>query len=60
LSAHLESARPRDVAALGYSVTGARGVHAAYAAAGATWWLENLHERRAPFEEMLARVRAGP
>ena len=31
-----------------------------YAQAGATWWLESLHDRRAPFDELLARVSAGP
>jgi alkanesulfonate monooxygenase SsuD/methylene tetrahydromethanopterin reductase-like flavin-dependent oxidoreductase (luciferase family) len=31
-----------------------------YAAAGATWWLESLHDRRGSPEEMLALVRAGP
>jgi probable F420-dependent oxidoreductase len=32
---------------------------AAYADAGATWWLENLHDRRGSFEEVLALVQAG-
>jgi alkanesulfonate monooxygenase SsuD/methylene tetrahydromethanopterin reductase-like flavin-dependent oxidoreductase (luciferase family) len=31
-----------------------------YEAAGATWWLENLHDWRGPAEEMLALVQAGP
>lgn len=31
-----------------------------YEAAGATWWLENLHDWRGPVEEMLALVQAGP
>jgi probable F420-dependent oxidoreductase len=33
---------------------------AAYAEAGATWWLEDIHDLRAPFGELLARVEAGP
>jgi alkanesulfonate monooxygenase SsuD/methylene tetrahydromethanopterin reductase-like flavin-dependent oxidoreductase (luciferase family) len=33
---------------------------AAYARAGATWWLENVHDMRGPFDDMLALVRAGP
>jgi alkanesulfonate monooxygenase SsuD/methylene tetrahydromethanopterin reductase-like flavin-dependent oxidoreductase (luciferase family) len=33
---------------------------AAYAAAGATWWLENVHDMRGTFDEMLALVAAGP
>jgi alkanesulfonate monooxygenase SsuD/methylene tetrahydromethanopterin reductase-like flavin-dependent oxidoreductase (luciferase family) len=31
-----------------------------YAAAGATWWLENLNDLYGPPEEMLALVRKGP
>lgn len=31
-----------------------------YAAAGATWWLEDVHDRLAPFDDVLARLRAGP
>ena len=31
-----------------------------YAAAGATWWLENVHDVRGSVEEMLALVRQGP
>jgi len=33
---------------------------ATYADAGATWWLENVHDMRGAFEEMLALVAAGP
>ena len=32
----------------------------AYAQAGATWWLEDLHDLRAPLDDLLARVSAGP
>jgi probable F420-dependent oxidoreductase len=32
----------------------------AYGEAGATWWLEDVHDARAPFDELLARVAAGP
>jgi probable F420-dependent oxidoreductase len=32
----------------------------AYARAGATWWLENLHDKRGSADEMLALVRQGP
>ena len=31
-----------------------------YAAAGATWWLENLNDLYGPPEELRALVRAGP
>jgi alkanesulfonate monooxygenase SsuD/methylene tetrahydromethanopterin reductase-like flavin-dependent oxidoreductase (luciferase family) len=44
----------RDVCFIGYS---ARAEPAAYAAAGATWGLENLHGDP---EDVLARVRRGP
>ena len=33
---------------------------AAYRDIGATWWLETLHPMRVPFEEVMARVEAGP
>ncbi len=33
---------------------------AAYGEAGATWWLENVHDVRGPFDEMLALVASGP
>jgi alkanesulfonate monooxygenase SsuD/methylene tetrahydromethanopterin reductase-like flavin-dependent oxidoreductase (luciferase family) len=33
---------------------------AQYEGAGATWWLENLHDWRGPREEMLAILQAGP
>jgi probable F420-dependent oxidoreductase len=49
--------RPFDVAVLGQSNA---GQPAAYADAGATWWLESVHDRRGTPEEMLALVEAGP
>jgi alkanesulfonate monooxygenase SsuD/methylene tetrahydromethanopterin reductase-like flavin-dependent oxidoreductase (luciferase family) len=33
---------------------------AAYRKAGATWWLENLNDRRGAFDDLLARVAHGP
>lgn len=33
---------------------------AAYAAAGATWWLEDIHDMRGSLEELLALVARGP
>jgi hypothetical protein len=32
----------------------------AYARAGATWWLDSIHDRRGDFEAMLDCVGAGP
>jgi probable F420-dependent oxidoreductase len=46
-----------DVAVLGES---GRGNPAAYERAGATWWLENLHDERGSFDDVLARVASGP
>ncbi|HYY03785.1 MAG TPA: TIGR03619 family F420-dependent LLM class oxidoreductase [Gaiellaceae bacterium] len=46
-----------DVAVLAESD---RGDPAAFARTGATWWLENLHDRRGDRSSMLSVVRAGP
>ena len=52
-----ESDGPFDVAVLGEA---GRVDPADYAAAGATWWLENLHDRRGSPAEIRAVVEAGP
>jgi probable F420-dependent oxidoreductase len=31
-----------------------------YEAVGTTWWLEDIHDRRGPFDELLRLVEAGP
>ena len=49
-----------DIAVMGYSVSGERELHDAYAGAGTTWWLEHLHDRRGTLDELLARVAVGP
>jgi alkanesulfonate monooxygenase SsuD/methylene tetrahydromethanopterin reductase-like flavin-dependent oxidoreductase (luciferase family) len=46
-----------DVAVVGESH---RGDPDGYAHAGATWWLENVHDRRGDVEAMLALVCQGP
>jgi probable F420-dependent oxidoreductase len=46
-----------DVAVLGQSD---RGDPAAYERVGATWWLENVHDRRGSVDDVLALVTAGP
>jgi probable F420-dependent oxidoreductase len=48
---------PFDVAVLGQSD---RGDPPKYERVGATWWLENVHDRRGTIEEMQSLVRAGP
>jgi alkanesulfonate monooxygenase SsuD/methylene tetrahydromethanopterin reductase-like flavin-dependent oxidoreductase (luciferase family) len=47
-----------DVAFNGYSEPG-EDVRA-YADAGATWWLENLHDQRGDPATLVARIEAGP
>lgn len=51
---------PFDVGVYGYSEPSDASVPTSYEAAGATWWLEYLHDERGTFEEMRARVEAGP
>ena len=55
---------PFDVVMGGYTSGVERAADAAlvapYDAAGVTWWIENLHSYRGPFEAMRARLRAGP
>ena len=49
-----------DVAVMGYSQPGERDLHDAYAEAGATWWIEQIHDGRGDLDTVLARVEAGP
>ncbi|MFO7572158.1 MAG: LLM class flavin-dependent oxidoreductase [Gaiellaceae bacterium] len=49
-----------EVAVMGYSQPGDRELHGAYESAGATWWLEALHDERGDLPELLARITAGP
>lgn len=46
-----------DVAVIGYQD---RILPREFERAGATWWLESLHDRRGPLDEMLRLVAAGP
>jgi probable F420-dependent oxidoreductase len=46
-----------DVAVLGQSD---RGDPEEYARAGATWWLENVHDKRGSIDDVVALVAAGP
>jgi alkanesulfonate monooxygenase SsuD/methylene tetrahydromethanopterin reductase-like flavin-dependent oxidoreductase (luciferase family) len=47
-----------DVAFNGYSESGESVSQ--YAKAGATWWLENVHDLRGDLEALMARIEAGP
>ncbi len=49
-----------EIVFMGYSNAGDAGLVREYRDAGATWWLECLHGLRGSFDEMLARVKAGP
>ena len=49
-----------EVAVNGYSEAGDDELVRAYEGAGATWWLENLHDARGSDEDLLRRVEAGP
>jgi probable F420-dependent oxidoreductase len=49
-----------EVVVMGHLEQGDRATPAAYAEAGATWWLENVHDVRGDLDEMLDLVRAGP
>jgi probable F420-dependent oxidoreductase len=46
-----------DIAVLGQSD---RGDPAAYERAGATWWLENIHDMRGSLDEVLRLIHAAP
>ncbi len=50
----------RDVAVMGYSEPRQRELHDAYESAGATWWIEQIHDMRGDAAAMLARIEAGP
>jgi alkanesulfonate monooxygenase SsuD/methylene tetrahydromethanopterin reductase-like flavin-dependent oxidoreductase (luciferase family) len=49
-----------DVAVSGSSAPGSGELPRQFADAGATWWLECVHDFRGPLPEMLDRVRSGP
>jgi hypothetical protein len=51
---------PFEVAVDGYSESCDQTLPHAYGAAGATWWLESIHDVRGRPDETLKRVRAGP
>ena len=57
---HRTTDAPFEVAIDGYSEAADPGPSRAYGAAGATWWLESIHDVRGPLDEAMARVKAGP
>ena len=57
---HRTSGTPFDVALDGYSEPDDHTLPRSYEEAGATWWLESIHDRRGTVDEMLERLDAGP
>ena len=49
-----------DVAVVGVSDAGEPSLRREYADAGATWWLECIHDLRGSLDSMIERVRQGP
>jgi probable F420-dependent oxidoreductase len=49
-----------DIGVMGYTRDPDDELARAYGEAGATWWLENVHDVRGTPEEMLERIAAGP
>jgi alkanesulfonate monooxygenase SsuD/methylene tetrahydromethanopterin reductase-like flavin-dependent oxidoreductase (luciferase family) len=60
LAAMVDGYELGDVAVLGYSEPGEHELRGAYEAAGATWWVEQLHDGRGDEAALRARVEAGP
>lgn len=59
---HRRSNEPFDVLVEGYSEAGTAGIDlaASYEAVGATWWCDSINGLRAPIEDLMARIAAGP
>src|ERR671921_504836 len=57
---HRTTDTPFAVAVDGYSEPADSALPDAYEAAGATWWLESIHDGRERPDEMLERIKAGP
>lgn len=57
---HRQTSDPFDVVVNGYSEPADLSTPKAYADAGATWWLENLHDLRGDVGSMRARIADGP
>lgn len=60
IQGHRESSEPFEVALIGASAPGTQDLFHAYAQAGATWWLEHLHDYRGRHADLVARITAGP
>jgi alkanesulfonate monooxygenase SsuD/methylene tetrahydromethanopterin reductase-like flavin-dependent oxidoreductase (luciferase family) len=60
IRAHRESADPFEVAVIGYSEPGETDIPREYSEAGATWWLESIHDLRGDVDATRGRILAGP
>jgi alkanesulfonate monooxygenase SsuD/methylene tetrahydromethanopterin reductase-like flavin-dependent oxidoreductase (luciferase family) len=60
IRAHRTPDLPLDVAVSGYSAPHETHIAEPYRQAGATWWLESIHDRRGDLEAMAERIEAGP
>jgi alkanesulfonate monooxygenase SsuD/methylene tetrahydromethanopterin reductase-like flavin-dependent oxidoreductase (luciferase family) len=60
IHSHRTTNSPFAIAITGYSTPNDAALVQEYADAGVTWWLELLHGYRGSFDELLARVEAGP
>lgn len=49
-----------DLAIIGVTDGPDSGLAQGFAEVGFTWWLEHIHGRRGPYDQLLARVQAGP
>jgi probable F420-dependent oxidoreductase len=57
---HRSGSSPFDIALSGTSVPGDASLVREFAEAGVTWWLESLHGFRGTFDDLKARINAGP
>jgi probable F420-dependent oxidoreductase len=60
IRSHRDPTLPFDVVVEGYSVKSDVETPERYREAGATWWLEQIHDRRGDLDAMTARIEAGP
>jgi alkanesulfonate monooxygenase SsuD/methylene tetrahydromethanopterin reductase-like flavin-dependent oxidoreductase (luciferase family) len=60
IRAQREAAIAFDFVLQGYSTSHDAGLIGGYERAGATWWMEAIHDIRGTHEEMVNRVRSGP
>jgi probable F420-dependent oxidoreductase len=60
MARHRPASGARDIAVTGASAGPGDRTARSYAEAGATWWLEHIHERRGSRASLLKRISGGP